>query len=86
MTELNPENEVVHAMRELWQKALACLMVKLSIEEVRLSRFDFNNLSNKFGGETATIVISENGETLRLRIMPQSEAIKLAKKSGDMAP
>jgi hypothetical protein len=82
MSELNPDNPLVGALREHWQKICAILMSKQKAREVRINSYDIDKLSKAFAPDAPAVVAHiENAGTpqqeIVLRLMDQTTAVKL---------
>lgn len=90
MSEINPDNELLTRMRddELWMKICAMQMVAAGKDEMRFGLYHVKKLADKFKGEQPAVVIDVvNKNTLdeefRLRLVPMSTALRLARQEGE---
>lgn len=83
MSEINPNNAHLVAMREQWQKIVAILLVKFSPgREVVITANDIESLGKVFPGEIPTVVTHEQRDGIHLKIVGEREARKLAARFG----
>jgi hypothetical protein len=84
MAELNPENELVIALREQWQKMCGLVMSKLKVREVRINVYDIGKLQGMFAPDEPAVVVHVEkagtpDEELVIELMDQTRASKMAR-------
>lgn len=84
MAELNPDNLLVKALREQWQKLCAIVMHKQGMREINITREDIEAFVGMFEGELPVILVQEKGEVIVLKLVKWSDAEKLAKQHGEV--
>jgi hypothetical protein len=78
--ELNPNHVVTQSMREQWHKIAALLLLKLG-GEASITLRDVANMGKK---QRSNIVIQEKNEGLKLRLVSDTEAARLAREEGGL--
>ncbi len=83
MSEINPNNAHLVAMREQWQKIVGILLHKFSPgREVIITAKDIEALATIAPGEIPVVVSFEQRDGIHLRMVGQREARKLAARFG----
>lgn len=84
MAELNPENELVQAVRDQWQKIAALLLYQLKgTGVVRIGVNDIEKFTNLFKGDMPTILMKIEGRGREEEIVLQIVSAKEGKKLAD---
>jgi len=83
MSEINPNNAHLKAMREHWQKIVGILLHKLAPgREVIITATDVEALANISPGEIPVVVTHEQRDGIHLKLVGEREARKLAARHG----
>ncbi len=80
-SELNPKHPTTFAMHDHWHKIAAILLHKfVGLEEFVVTEADIVALAGACGGKMPVVMIKDDADGLKLRIITEDEAHRLAKK------
>jgi predicted site-specific integrase-resolvase len=57
MNEINPDNELLTALRDQWQKLCAMVMSKTKQKQIRINRYDIQKLEKMFDPHAPAVVV-----------------------------
>lgn len=82
--ELNPRHPAVNAMHDHWHKMAGLIMHKLGVNDIQFSGSDVEEFGRMFPDDRPSVVIGEKDGVLRVRLLPEKEAVRLAREEGSL--
>jgi hypothetical protein len=81
--EVNPENPLLQASRDLWHKFCGLIMHKAGLSRVEITLKDMEAFAQQFGGEQPAIIVQtirrgQPDEALLISIVRESVGVKIA--------
>lgn len=83
MPKLNPNHPVTQQLTDEFMHKIAAILVMKMGGRAEVTSQDLRDLSNLFDGETPTLV-TKSGDTLQFWLVPESEAMVLARQEGGL--
>lgn len=81
MSELNPNHPVTKELHEQWHKLCAIVMYKCGLKQVDITSEDIDSMMNS---GLANITMKPSGNVLKLALVSDAEAERLARKEGGL--
>jgi hypothetical protein len=84
VSELNPNHPVTAAVSDHWHKIVALMMMQQGVEEVEISLAEIREMIPDDPAKMKAVIIRDTGQSIIIRLVPMSEAEKLAREAGGL--
>jgi hypothetical protein len=81
---LNPNHPVTQLLDDEFMHKLAAVLVMQSGGHATITIRDIHDLANRFDGEEPTLVTHCHKESIELKLVPRSEAERMAREHGGL--